>query len=72
MYLLKLIGEKECLCKLKTMSDSVKYYFEENFGKEETEEKYNQDVVNIRDLFRLLSVEDKILVRRIIAQEKIF
>ena len=54
------------------MSDSVKYYFEENFDKEETEEKYNQDVINIRDLFRLLSVEDKILVRRIIAQEKIF
>ena len=56
------------------MSDSVKYYFEENFGEKEnkTEEKYSQDVINIKELFRLLSVEDKILVKRIIAEEKIF
>ena len=54
------------------MSDSVKYYFEENFGKEKTEEKYSQDVINIKELFRLLSVEDRILVKRIIAEEKIF
>lgn len=72
MYLLKLIGEKECLCKFKIMSDSVKYYFEEDFGKEKTEEKYSQDVINIKELFRLLSVEDRILVKRIIAEEKIF
>ena len=54
------------------MSDSVKYYFEENFGKEKTEEKHSQDVINIKELFRLLSVEDRILVKRIIAEEKIF
>ena len=54
------------------MSDSVKYYFEENFGKEKTEEKYSQDVINIKELFRLLSVENRILVKRIIAEEKIF
>jgi hypothetical protein len=55
------------------MSDSVKYWEEQNFGeKEKTEEKYSQDVINIRDLFRLLSLEDKILVRRILSQENIF
>ena len=37
-----------------------------------TEEKYIQDVINIKELFRLLSVEDRILVKRIIAEEKIF
>ena len=71
MYLLKLIGEKECLCKFKIMSDSVKYYFEENFGKEKTEE-YSQDVINIRELFRLLSYNDKALVKRLIREENIF
>jgi hypothetical protein len=76
MYLLKLIGEKECLCKFKIMSDSVQKFYldQESFGEKEikTEEKYSQDVINIRDLFRLLSLEDKVLVRRILSQENIF
>ena len=61
------------------MSDSVKYWEEQNFGEQElrskeikTEEKYSQDVINIKELFRLLSVEDRILVKRIIAEENIF
>ena len=57
------------------MSDSVQKFYldQESFGeKEKTEEKYSQDVINIKELFRLLSVEDKILVKRIIAEEKIF
>ena len=56
------------------MSDSVKYWEEQSFGEKEikTEEKYSQDVINIKELFRLLSVEDRILVKRIIAEEKIF
>ena len=57
------------------MSDSVQKFYldQESFGeKENTEEKYSQDVINIRELFRLLSVEDRILVKRIIAEENIF
>ena len=57
------------------MSDSVQKFYldQESFGeKEKTEEKYSQDVINIKELFRLLSVEDRILVKRIIAEEKIF
>ena len=54
------------------MSDSVKYYFEENFGKEKTEENYSQDVINIRELFRLLSYNDKALVKHLIREESIF
>ena len=54
------------------MSDSVKYYFEENFGKEKTEEKYSQDVINIRELFRLLSFEDKVIAKRLLREESIF
>ena len=55
------------------MSDSVQKFYldQENFGKEKTEEKYSQDVINIKELFRLLSVENRILVKRIIAEEKI-
>ena len=58
------------------MSDSVQkfYLYQESFGEQEikTEEKYSQDVINIKELFRLLSIEDRILVKRIIAEEKIF
>ena len=63
------------------MSDSVQKFYldQESFGEQElrskeikTEEKYSQDVINIKELFRLLSVEDRILVKRIIAEEKIF
>ena len=57
------------------MNSVQKFYLDqESFGKEnkETEEKYSQDVINIKELFRLLSVEDRILVKRIIAEEKIF
>lgn len=55
-------------------STPQKFYLDqESFSeKEKTEEKYSQDVINIKELFRLLSVEDKILVKRIIAEEKIF
>ena len=58
------------------MSDSVQKFYldQESFDEKEikTEEKYSQDVINIKELFRLLSVEDRILVKRIIAEENIF
>ena len=58
------------------MSDSVQKFYldQESFGEQEikTEEKYSQDVINIKELFRILSVENRILVKRIIAEEKIF
>lgn len=55
------------------MTDTVRYYLDQDFGTEKVEtEKDSQDVMNIKELFRLLSVEDRILVKRIIAEEKIF
>lgn len=56
------------------MSDSIKYWEEQNFGEKEikTEETYSQDVINIRELFRLLSYNDKALVKRLIREENIF
>ena len=56
------------------MSDSVQKFYldQESFGEIKTEEKYSQDIINIKELFRLLSVEDRILVKRIISEEKIF
>ena len=71
-----MIGEKGCLCKFKIMSDSVQKFYldQESLGEKEikTEEKYSQDVINIKELFRLLSVEDKAIVKRIIREENIF
>ena len=61
------------------MSDSIKYWEEQSFGEQELRskenketEEYSQDVINIRELFRLLSYNDKALVKRLIREENIF
>lgn len=55
------------------MSDSIKYWEEQSFGgKEIKTEEYSQDVINIKELFRLLSYNDKALVKRLIREENIF
>lgn len=63
------------------MSDTVTKYWEEqenlDFAEYEARglkeiEEYSQDVINIKELFRLLSLEDKILVKKIISLEKVF
>lgn len=61
------------------MSDSIKYWEEQSFGEQELRskenketEEYSQDVINIRELFRLLSFEDKVIAKRLLQQEKIF
>ena len=55
------------------MSDTVTKYWEEQESVNSAEkEEYSQDVINIKELFRLLSLEDKILVKRIISLEKVF
>jgi len=55
------------------MSDSIKYWEEQSFGEKElkTEETYSQDVINIRELFRNLSVEDKVNAKKLIREEKL-
>ena len=56
------------------MSDSVqKFYLDQDFGTEKVEtEKDSQDVMNILDLFKMLSTEDKITTIRKLRQEKLF
>jgi hypothetical protein len=62
------------------MSDSVQKFYldQESFGEQELRskeiktEEYSQDVINIRELFRLLSYNDKALVKRLIREENIF
>ena len=55
------------------MSNSnQKFYLDDSFTDSEKEEKLSEEVVNIRDLFRLLSAEDKIKVRGLLTQENIF
>ena len=61
------------------MSDTItRYYLDDSFGEKENKEQsskteeYSQDVINIRELFRLLSYNDKALVKRLIREENIF
>ena len=56
-------------------STPQKFYLDqESFGEKEikTEEIYSQDVINIRELFRLLSFEDKVITKRLLREENIF
>lgn len=52
------------------MGDSISYY-EDRLAKEE-ESKYSREVLNFLDFFRLLSLDDKIAVKKLIKTEKIF
>ena len=60
--------------------DSVQKFYldQESFGEQELRsketktEEYSQDVINIRELFCLLSYNDKALVKRLIREENIF
>ena len=57
------------------MSDSVTKYFMDNSYLEEPKQEdkeLSKDVVNIIDLFRLLSSAEKLAVKRIIREENIF
>ena len=53
------------------MSDSVKYWEEQDLEPKQ-EKELSEDVVNILELFRLLSLEDKATAKRIIKGEKMF
>ena len=61
------------------MSDSVKYFMDNSYLEEPktdkielSEAEVSKDVVNIVDLFRLLSSAEKLAVKRIIREENIF
>ena len=50
------------------MGDSRSYYEDRLL---ENEEQYSKEVLNFLDFFRLLSVEDKVAVKRLIEKEKL-
>ena len=52
------------------MSDS-KFWFEERLGEQKEEVPPTQNVLDILDLFALLSVEEKISAKKMIAKEKL-
>ena len=55
------------------MNSVQKFYLDQDFGTEKVEtEKDSQDVMNILDLFKMLSIEDKITTIRKLRQEKLF
>jgi len=49
---------------------SSRDYWEERLS-EETEKQYSKEVLNFLDFFRLLKLEDKIAVKRLIETEKL-
>ena len=53
------------------MSDSVKYWEEQDLEPKQKEE-LSKDVINILELFRLLSAESKVKVKQILRNENIF
>ena len=50
------------------MGDS-RSYFEDRLA--EKEESYSKDVIDFLDAFRLLSIENKVAVKRLITKEKL-
>ena len=57
------------------MGDSVsKFFLDNSFLEEPKEDKevLSEDVVNILELFRLLSINDKITVKKLIRDETVF
>jgi len=48
---------------------SSRDYWEDRLS--ENEEQYSKEVLDILDLFRLLSVENKVAVKRLIEKEKL-
>ena len=53
------------------MSDSVKYWEEQDLEPKQ-EKELSKDVINVVELFRLLSTEDKAMAKRVIKEEKMF
>ena len=54
------------------MSDTLKRYWEEEYPQEVKDNKLSEDVVNILETFKLLTIEDKIIVKRLIKTVDIF
>ena len=62
------------------MSDSFKYWEESNFptqslktsSAEKSKKELTENVKNILDLYNLLSIEEKIEVKKLIREQKVF
>ena len=54
------------------MSDSLKHYWDEEYPQEVKDNNLSEDVVNLLETFRLLKIEDKIVVKRLIKTVDIF
>lgn len=53
------------------MGDTLKYWDEQDFQNYE-KETLSEDVQHILDLFRLLSAEERLKVKQLVREEKIF
>lgn len=54
------------------MSDTVKYWEEQDFGQEENKEEQSKNVKLIIELFNLLSPSEKVEVKKIIRSSSVF
>lgn len=54
------------------MNSEQKYYSDSNFGEKIEKEEVSTDVMSILELYRLLSLSDKIGFKRLLQKEKLF
>ena len=54
------------------MSDSLTFWEEQVFSAEKSKKKITENVKNILELYNLLSLEEKIEVKRLIREQKLF
>lgn len=47
-------------------------YWEDRISEKELKEIYSKEVIDFIDLFRMLSLEDKVKAKRLISQETLF
>lgn len=57
------MGDSRSYWENRILEDEVKEY--------ETQVEYSKEVIDILDLFRLLSIENKVAVKRLIEKEKL-
>ena len=54
------------------MSDSLTFWEEQIFSAEKSKKEITENVKNILELYNLLSLEEKVEVKRLIREQKLF
>jgi len=54
------------------MGNSQQFHSDSNLGDKKEETVFSKDVENIMELYNLLSLEDRLIVKRLIINKKLF